>query len=55
MGQNISWVHLVVRRHEKGGLGALIPKETRVTGLIPETYREPLLPTTITVLHSNPT
>jgi hypothetical protein len=54
IGWNLSRVYLVVRRHEKRRLGALIPQETRVTGLIPETYSELPLPTTMTVFHSNP-
>jgi hypothetical protein len=54
MGWNLSWVHLVVRRHEKRRPGTLIPKETRVTYLILQTHRKPPLSASKTVLHSNP-
>src|ERR1700750_1063724 len=54
MGRNLSRIHLVLRRHEKRRLGALVPKETRVAYIVPQTHRKPPLPTTTTVVHFNP-
>jgi hypothetical protein len=53
MGRNISRVYLVVYRYKKRELETFIPQEIYVISLIPKTYRELLLLTTITILYSN--